>query len=156
MSELSREDEILLREYAQAGEACRANDTLVRTGLTIFGAVQAAIIGFVASRGNTGITLELFLLEVLGLWLSVVVYYTTRRLHYRYKNYMERARCIERQLGMNLYQFSYEYFGSEPVPAKWAGNKRLWATVPAVTFVIYVVLLLRGLWPIVRSFVCAP
>lgn len=69
MTELSREDEILLREYAQAGEACRANDTLVRTGLTIFGGVQAAIIGFVASRGDTSITVEMILLELLGLWL---------------------------------------------------------------------------------------
>jgi len=67
MSHLSREDEILLREYQEAGEACRGHDTLVRTGLTIFGAAQAAIIGYIVTRGPI-VTLELVLLEILGLW----------------------------------------------------------------------------------------
>jgi hypothetical protein len=153
MSDLSREDEILCREYQEAGEACRGHDTLVRTGLTVFGAAQAAIIGFIVTRGPS-ITLELVLLEILGLWLSVVVFFTTRRLHVRYSNYMERARCIERRLGMYLYQYSYEYFGTESVPAKWTGNKKLWASVPALTFVLYLVLLGRAAWPSVRGVIC--
>lgn len=154
MSELSREEEILLREYQEAGEACRGHDTLVRTGLSIFGAVQAAIIGFIASQEKS-ITVELVILEILGLWLSVVVFFTTRRLHYRYKNYMDRARCIERRLGMYLYQYSFEYFGSERVPAKWVGNKKLWASVPAVTFLLYLILLGRAAWPSVRTIICS-
>jgi hypothetical protein len=152
MNDLSREEEILLHEYKEAGQACRGHDTLVRTGLTIFGAAQAAIIGFIVSR--TAVTIELVLLELLGLWLSVVVFFTTRRLHYRYGNYMERARCIERRLGMYLYQYSYDYFGSEGGPAKWAGNKKLWASVPALTFLIYLVLLGRAIWPTVRALIC--
>jgi hypothetical protein len=148
MADLLREDEIALREYQEAGQACRGHDTLIRTGLTIFGAVQAAIIGFIASRGSS-FTLELALLEILGMWLSVVVFLTTHRLHYRYKNYMERARAIEGRLGMSLYQYSYDYFATGRV-GKW-GNKRLWATVPQLTFLIYLVLIGRSSWTFLKG-----
>lgn len=142
MSNLSNEQEILLKEYREAGVTCRNHDQLIRTGFSIFAAVQAAIIGFIGTRKETG-TLELVLLEGLGLWLSVVVLLTTLRLHYRYKTYMERARYIERQLGMNLYQYSFDYFGIHKIPGQWAGNKKLWASVPCLTFLLYTVLLLR-------------
>jgi hypothetical protein len=62
---------------------------------------------------------------------------------YRYKTYMERARCMERHLGLCLYQYSFDYFGSKKIPGQWAGNKKLWASVPCLTFLLYAVLLLR-------------
>ncbi len=142
MSNLSNEQEILLREYQEAGQTCRNYDQLTRTGFSIFAAVQAAIIGFIGARTGIG-PLELVLLEVLGLWLSVVILLTTLRLHYRYKTFMERAKCIERHLGMYLYQYSFDYFGVKKMPGQWAGNKKLWASVPCLTFLLYAVLLIR-------------
>jgi hypothetical protein len=144
MSNLSNEQEILLKEYQEAGETCRNHDQLIRTGFSIFAAVQAAIIGFIGTKKDIG-SLELVLLEVLGLWLSVVILLTTLRLHYRNKAYMERAKCIENQLGMYLYQYSFDYFDieKEKIPGQWAGNKKLWASVSLLTFFLYTVLLLR-------------
>ena len=140
---LSAEHEILLREYAQAGDACRANDTLVRTGLTIFAATQAAVLAFLSNLKGAP-NLALLLLEILSMWVSAVVFLTTLRLHVRYKNYMERARQIERKLGMNLYEYSYNYFSSPSIPAsRLGGNKTLWASVPFVTFVLVVALFIR-------------
>lgn len=155
MSNLSNEQEILLKEYKEAGETCRNHDQLTRTGFSIFAAVQAAIIGFIGIRKEIG-SLELVLLEVLGLLLSVVILLTTLRLHYRYKTYMERARCIERHLGMYLYQYSFDYFGSKKIPGQWAGNKKLWASVPCLTFLLYAVLLLRDGPKLISTFRVPP
>ena len=140
---LSAEHEILLREYSQAADACRANDTLIRTGLTIFVAVQAAMLAFLSNQHGAP-TFALLLLEFLSMWVSVVVFLTTRRLHVRYENYMERARYLERRLGMYLFQYSYEYFGANPVTPSWVGgNKRLWASVPVVSFALVALLFCR-------------
>jgi hypothetical protein len=143
MAELTRKQQILLIEYGQAGEMCRNHDKLLRTGLVIFGAVQAAIIGFIGTQSESRL-LELFLLQFLGFWLSVIVLLTTLRLAYRYASYMERAKCIERQLGMYLFECSQDFFSFENVPAKLFGNKRLWASVPFVTLWLYFLLLVRG------------
>ena len=142
MNDLSREQKILLQEYSEAGQICRNTDQLVRTGISIFAAIQAAIIAFIGTSKHIG-SLEVVLLEVLGLWLSVVVLLTTLRLHYRYKTYMDRAKHIEHKLCMYLYQFSYDYFGVAKIPGAWAGNKKLWASVPALTFLLYALLLVR-------------
>jgi len=72
MSNLSNEQEILLKEYQEACENCRDHGRLVRTGFTIFTALQAAIIGFLSRYSETG-SLEKVLLEVFGFWLSVIV-----------------------------------------------------------------------------------
>jgi hypothetical protein len=140
---LSAEQEVLLREHAQAADACRANDTLIRAGLTIFVAAQAAVLAFLSNQ-RAAPSLALLLLEFLSMWVSAVVFQTTRRLHVRYKNYMDRARYIERRLEMYLYQYSYDYFGQHPVPPKWAGgNKKLWASVPIVTLALVAILFTR-------------
>lgn len=144
MTNLSREDEILLREYQEAGEACRSHDQLIRTGLGIFGAVQAAIIGFIGTV-SVGSHFELALLEILGFVLSIVVLLTTLRLQHRYATYVQRAKCIETRLGMCLYNCSEEWFyiARDRIPAGWAGNKVLWASVPFTTMVLYSLLLYR-------------
>jgi hypothetical protein len=151
MNDLSPEQKILLQEYSEAGQVCRNADQLVRTGISIFAAVQAAIIGFIGTQKGDG-TLALQLLKALGLWLSFVVYLTTLRLHYRYKSYMARMRSIENKLGMHLYRYSYRYFGiqGQRIPGQWrngvlskciGGNKRLWASIPLLTFVLYLLLI---------------
>jgi len=142
MSELTSEQQILLQEYHQAGQMCRNHDQLLRTGLVIFGAIQAAIIGFIGTQQNSGV-LELFVLELFGFWLSVIVLLTTLRLGYRYQSYMERAKCIERRLGMYLFDCSQDFFEFACVPAKKLGNKRLWASVPFLSMWLYVALIVR-------------
>lgn len=151
MNALTREEEILLQEYREAGQACRNHDQLIRTGLTIFGAVQAAIIGFVVAKEGVE-TFEKVLVEVLGLWLSIVVLLTTRRLHYRYKTYMERAKAIERRLGMYLYQYSFDYFGANKISGP--GNKKVWASLPVLAMIIYVLLLGRVAYDLLKTQIC--
>ena len=151
MNALNREEEIWIREYQEAGQACRNHDQLIRTGLTIFGAVQAAIIGLVVAKEGVDV-FEKVLVEFLGLWLSVVVLLTTRRLNYRYKTYMERAKAIERRLGMYLYQYSYDYFGDKNIPGP--GNKKVWASLPVVAIIIYALLLGREAYQFLKTLLC--
>jgi hypothetical protein len=155
VSDLSRQDEILLREYQQAGEACRGHDTLIRTGLTIFGAAQVAILGFIATQTQPAPLPALAPLEFLGFWLSLVALATTWRLHHRYKNYMERSHVLERRLGMYLYRYSEEYFRSKWYLAWLPGNKMWWGSVPFVTLLIFAALLFRDGPAFVTGLVCA-
>jgi len=155
MEELSDDKEIMLREYQEAGQICRGHDQLIRTGLIIFGAVQAAIIGFIGTTRSHS-SLNLVLLEILGLGLSIVVILTTARLQFRYEGYMERAKCIERRLGMYLYNVSEEYFflQRKRIPCEWAGigNKDIWTVVPWIAIILYAVLLVRDGRTLVASF----
>ena len=150
MSNFTRQDEILIQEYQEAGRACRGNDQLIRTGILIYTAAQAAIVGFIGTKGADK-SLELCILEIFGFWLSVVVLLTTLRLHHRYKTYMQRARYIERSMKMNLYQYSFDYFENQKnkIPGWFAGNKKLWATVPILFGIAYVILLIRDATPFV-------
>ena len=144
---LSGEQEILLREYEQAGEACRNHDSLIRTGLAIFGAAQAAILAFVSSQSKPIDSLEIVMLEALGLWLGVVVLMTTFRLHHRYSTYMSTIHAIEAKLGISLYSDSQKYFESKWYLKLLPGNKYLWASVPGLAVLIYLVLLCRDIKP---------
>ena len=154
MSNLSRQDEILLQEYQEAGRACRGHDQLIRTGLLIYTAAQAAIVGFIGTKGADK-SLELCILEIFGFWLSVVVLLTTMRLHHRYKTYMQRARYIERTMKMSLYQYSLDYFDDQKtkIQGRFAGNKVLWATVPILFGIAYGILLIRDASPVVGDFI---
>lgn len=142
MAELTAEQQILLHEHQEAGQMCRNHDQLIRTGLTIFGAAQAAIVGFIGAQKSRA-DLAFFLLEIFGLWLSVVVLLTTLRLKKRYESYIERAKCIERRVGMYLFECSQDYFAFASIPVKRFGNKNLWASVPIVAIGVYLVLLGR-------------
>lgn len=150
MAELTAEQQILLHEHQEASQMCRSHDQLVRTGLTIFGAAQAVIVGFIGTQQGKA-SLALFLLEVFGLWLSVIVLLTTLRLQKRYESYMERAKCIERRVGMYLFECSQDYFAFASIPIKRFGNKKLWASVPVVAIGMYLILLGRD----VVVWVCA-
>lgn len=150
MANLTAEQQILLHEYQEASQACRNHDQLVRTGLTIFGAAQAVIVGFIGTQKG-GASLALFLLEIFGFWLSVIVLLTTLRLQKRYESYMERAKCIERRVGMYLFECSQDYFAFASIPVKHFGNKQLWASVPVLAIGMYLILLGRDIVVWVRS-----
>ncbi len=133
--------ELLLKEYAEAGSACRANEALVRTGLTIFVSVQAAIIGFIQVTSGSLITREVLLLEWLGFVASVATWISLLRLRLLYSAYIERAKCIERRLGLALYTAAWPFLEEARAPGQKIGNKKLLATLPATTFAIYLLLL---------------
>lgn len=128
--------ELLVKEYEQAGEACRNHDSLIRTGITIFGAAQAAILAIIVGQSEPNICYT-FALEILGFWLSIVVLATTYRLGHRYANYMTRAKKLEETLGFILYTHSQAYFESKRHLSYMPGNKTTLATLPAVMAFIY-------------------
>ena len=65
--------------------------------------------------------------------------------HFTQSFYFRGHLCISTELlGMNLYEYSYNYFSSPSIPAsRLGGNKTLWASVPFVTFVLVVALFIR-------------
>lgn len=129
-------EELQAREYEQAGQACRNHDSLIRTGITIFGAAQAAILAIIVGQSKPNICYS-FALEVLGFWLSVVVFATTYRLGHRYATYMKRAKELENTLGFTLYTDSQAYFESKRRLKYMPGNKATLASLPAVMAFIY-------------------
>lgn len=150
---LTTEQEMLLREYELAGETCRNHDSLIRTGISIFGAAQAAILAFLASKSGIEL-LERVFLEGLGFWLSVIVLATTYRLSHRYRTYMERARLIETKLGFDLFDHSEREFQRRRLLKYMPGNKWWWASLPFLLAVAYGYLLFRDVGPHVLRFLC--
>jgi len=131
-----QEKELRVKEYEQAGEACRNHDSLIRTGITIFGAAQAAIFAIIVGQSEPNPCYTYFL-EVLGFWLSFVVWITTFRLGRRYATYMKRAKDIEKELGFSLYSASQEEFKSTWYLRCMPGNKMSMASLPILMAVIY-------------------
>lgn len=138
---MDNERETLIHEYNEAGQACRNNEGLVRTGISLFTAIQAAILGFIQTRAK--VSLEVVLIEVLAIVVSIVTFLTVLRLQMLYTAYMERAKCIERRLCMNLYTYGWEYMEVKKAPAQKIGNKRLLAFIPVTVFILFAILLIR-------------
>jgi len=136
---------ILVEEYEQAGAACRNHDSLIRTGITIFGAAQAAILGILMNESKDNFYYT-FSLELLGFWLSIVVYVTTFRLGQRYATYMERVKDLEWLLGFKLYTSSQEKFDRTWYLKYMPGNKTSLATLPILTAIMYGCFLLNHLF----------
>ena len=102
MSNLAKEEEILLREYAEAGQLCRSYEQLSRTGILIFVVFSTAIVALLhqdAASPTMKITLE-----VIGVIFSVITLNVLVRVGILYKTYIDRAREIEDNLGMDLYK----------------------------------------------------
>ncbi len=150
---LSTDQEMMLHEYQIAGEMCRNHDALIRTGITIFGAAQAAILAFIASRTDAELT-ELLMLEGLGFWLSIVVLATTFRLGHRYRTHMERARQLEEKLGFDLFNYSQRDFESKWYLNRLPGNKRALISLPTLLAITYGWLLIRDGWPQLAKVFC--
>lgn len=135
--------DVLLREYQEAGETSRAHAQLLRTGFTLVSAVQAGVIGFIATRGeSTSLALEL--LAGFGIFLSLVAYFSTVRLTRRYAGYMARAREIEAELGMSLYTASNATVDRGRV-WKVLRGMYMWPSVPAASCAVFVALLIQML-----------
>ncbi len=135
----SSDKEFLAREYEQAGSACRNHESLIRTGITIFAAAQAAILAILMKEPNPNPDpFYAYCLELLGLWLSVVVGITTFRLGRRYTTYMKRAKSLEHQLGFALYTASQEEFEKHWYLRK-PGNQTWLLSLPILTALIYII-----------------
>jgi hypothetical protein len=150
---IDSEQELFLREYEQAGECCRNHDSLIRTGITIFGAAQAAILAVIVAQSKPNLCYT-FVLELLGFWLSVVVLFTTFRLRRRYATYMKRAKHLEAQLGFTLYTSSQEEFESKWYLRLMPGNKTWLASLPALMAVLYLIFLFLHVGSFVEAIHC--
>ena len=66
---------------------------------------------------------------------------------------MDRIRCIEKQLGLYLYQYSHDYFKADKIPGRLKriiircpfGNKELLATLSLIALVLFIILLITDL-----------
>lgn len=92
--------EIELRIYAEAGQACRSHEMTSRTGVLLFIAIQTAILAFIQREGllcASNIPIELF-----GIFTCFVVYVMVVRQRLYYRSYIKTARRIERTLDPQL------------------------------------------------------
>jgi hypothetical protein len=99
---LTRQDEILLKEYAEAGHAYRQIETLTRTALAIFATLFAATFAFITQKGTY--SPQNIPLEIFGLMASIVVWRTTERSRQYGLGYMDRIKEIELELNMAIYK----------------------------------------------------
>lgn len=106
MSRLTKEQEVLIREYEEAGRTCRWYEHLRRLNLFLFAALTSAIIGFVQSQkfsSGANIPLELF-----GILIGITIWNGEKRISDYYRFYIMRAKEIEEELGMSLYREGWE------------------------------------------------
>ena len=108
MSSLTKEQEILLREYEEAGRTCRWYEQLRRTNLFLFVALESAILGFVQTRSLSSV--ENIPLELFGILVGFAIWNGEVRVSEYYRIYMERAKKIEEILRMSLYQDALDKF----------------------------------------------
>ena len=102
MTKLTKEQEILIREYEEAGRTCRWHEQLRRTNLFLFVALESAILGFVQTRSLSSV--ENIPLELFGILIGIAIWNGEVRISEYYKIYMRRAQEIEKTLNMSLYQ----------------------------------------------------
>lgn len=134
--------QLKLAEYQQAAEMCMNHDSLIRTGITIFGAAQAAILT-ILTQGSLRPEYE-FSLKLIGLTLSVIVFFTTYRLARRYGGYMARAKTLEADLDFHLLSSSQAEFDQSRLLKIMPGNKAWLAGFPILMGGVYVFLLYAG------------
>jgi hypothetical protein len=134
--------QLKLAEYQQAVEMCKNHDSLIRTGITIFGAAQAAILTMLA-QDSVRPEYE-FSLNLIGLTLCVIVFFTTYRLARRYGAYMARAKKLEDDLDFQLLSSSQAEFDEGWLLKIMPGNKAWLAGFPAVMGGVYIFLLYAG------------
>ena len=88
-----RADDILLKEYAEAGHLCRWYEQLTRTTLMIYLPLSTTLIGYLQKAENTpGSRL---ILALSGFIISVLLVNTVFRQKAYYLSYIKRAKEIE-------------------------------------------------------------
>jgi hypothetical protein len=98
--------EVLLAEYAEAGQVSRAHEQNVRQALNAYLAISAAItaVCFTNAVSNAGRASLCFF----GLAAGVFILNTVFRHRAYYRSYIARAKAIEAELGMTLYTRAWE------------------------------------------------
>ena len=134
--------EYKLAEYQQAVEMCKNHDSLIRTGITIYGAFQVAILTAL-TQGSLQPE-YVVLLKLIGLILCVIIFLTTYRLARRYGAYIARAKKLENDLDFNLLSSSQDEFDKSWLLKIMPGNKALLAGIPLAIGVVYILLLYKG------------
>lgn len=92
-----KSEEILLKEYAEAGQICRHYETLTRTSLSIFLPFFTAVIGYLLSSGASAATK--LGLSISGFAISLLLLNTVIRLQAYYRSYINRSKEIEKLIG---------------------------------------------------------
>jgi hypothetical protein len=88
--------DLLLKEYAEAGQIARQHEQLSRTSVSVFVPVLLALLGYLlGANGPHGAKLGL---AFTGLLLSLLVANLVRRHQLYYRSYIARARAIEAAL----------------------------------------------------------
>lgn len=95
------EREILLKEYEQALDLRNSTETLVRKDIRIFILFLSAILISSIYKGHQDILAQVFLL-IVGMLISLLFSITIYRNRTYYRCYLDRAKEIERKLGMEL------------------------------------------------------
>lgn len=126
-----RLEEILLKEYAEAGQICRWYEQLTRTSLSIFVPFTTALIGYLLGS-NVHATAKLGL-STAGIIASSLFGNTVRRQQLYYRSYITRAKEIERSIVsdgrpiMKLYtQGEHATSGSKTIKNKTAIALVMW------------------------------
>jgi hypothetical protein len=92
---------ILLAEYAEAGQVCRAQEQYVRATLSMYLIFAGALVALMSSKGVP--PSALVYVSFAGFAVGVCMLWLLLRHRAIYGNYVARARAIEAELGMSLY-----------------------------------------------------
>lgn len=135
MCNLTREEEILLREYGEAGQLFKLVAQLRRAGLVIFIAIESAIIGFIQTRPLKSI--ENIPMEIFAILVGVATFNSEFRLACSRNSIMKRFKEIEDRLKMTVYtNTENDLMVSKTIP-----NKNLFPLIP-IFLIVYLISLI--------------
>jgi len=92
---------VLLAEYSEAGQSCRAHEGYVRTTLNMHLTLSTAVAAFLVSSSLNAVAQTYVCFGMAAVSLSMVLLVLRHR--NIYSNFARRAREIEAELGMTLY-----------------------------------------------------
>lgn len=91
--------ELLLKEYAEAGQVTRQHEQLTRTSVSVFLPTLLALAGYLVGASiSSGTKL---VLAIAGFLVSLLVLNIVRRHQLYYRSYIARARAIEASIKIN-------------------------------------------------------
>jgi hypothetical protein len=105
--------ELLLKEYAEAGLLLRQHELLTRTSASVFVPTLVALAGYILGS-DAGLPAKVVLAFV-GLIAALLAANVLRRHQLYYRNYIARAKEIERQLQVGDKQVINLYSGAEAI-----------------------------------------
>lgn len=114
MDNSDRAWDLLLREYAEAGQVSRQHEVLTRTSATVFVPMLITLSGYVFSSAAPQIAKAA--LALVGLVASVLAANVVRRHQVYYRSYIKRAKAIESELKVGEKQVLQLYTIAESAP----------------------------------------